>query len=354
MLPRLTTSRPLSPHFDAPDLAPQTTPDGDLSTQDGGDLTKAAEELTFQFSEQVEARGSIQEESFDPHSQHEEEHASVEQVAAVLRLMAGRDGFDRIRGQARTFALAFSRGQPDAMSLLSPQAFKPHERYALLRLASDALIGDGAARLEQEVRKLVDEEGEQLHGLFDAMPATHRPAAAPGGAPAGALPGAAARYFQLLGTKPTVRTVLDAVAEMGGSGDAGGALNRMQRDWSQYLGHLEQIGTFIAVCRLSGAVRTMVEHGRELANYPGALNPGDPSLPFRHARAMIDIANSAVPGGLLDKLTAAVLGQRAHRERQLSLFSYLHRLARRWPDQVWGAPDGRALVLQQLARKQRN
>lgn len=348
MLPRLNPSRTLSPRFDAPDPAPPPSFGADVSPQE--ELANAAEELTFQFSEQVEASGNILDEQFDPHSGHEDEHASVEEVAAMLRLMAGRDGFDRIRGQARLFAQAFSRGRPDAMSLLSPQAFKPHERYALLRLASDALMGDASGRLQQAARQMLDEHSEQLRGLFDVLPALRRAPAAP----AGELPGEAARYFQLLATKPTVRTVLDAVAEMGGANDAGAALSRMQRDWSKYLGHLEQIGTFIAVSRLSGAVRTMVEHGRELADYPGAVNRSDPAMPFRHARAMIDIANSAVPGGLLDKLVAAVLGQSAQRERQLSLLSYLHRLVRRWPDMVWATPDGRALVLQQLVRKQRD
>jgi hypothetical protein len=317
-------------------------------------MAEAAEELTFQFSEVVEAREQTLEDRFeDVHLRHKEDgEVSIEQVCAVLRLMEGGDGYYLLRGQARQFARAFSQDPALAMEMLpSPRLLPPRQRYALLRLAAETLADGGdqlaAGRLAADARALASGHGEQLRGLFGVLPALRT------GSAGGALSGIGERYFQLLATKPSVRSVLDALAELSGGAGSGAVLNTMQKDWAGNIARLEQVGMFVAVSRLVGAVRTMLEHGKDLASFPGAAAPADDALAFKHTRAMIDIGNASVPGGLLDKLVNIVLGPQAAPQSRQRLFSYLHRQAQRWPDQVWTSEGGRGVVLEQLARKQR-
>ncbi|MBV6322447.1 hypothetical protein [Duganella violaceipulchra] len=343
---------PLSNH--SKDLLQSDYPSAAAAPRDGllqEGLTNAAEELTFQFSELVEARDRTLEERFSAGDElHEESQISIHQVRAVLRLMEGRDGYDRLRGQARVFAQAFREGEAGVMELLSPKFFAPHERYALLRLAADVLDQDSAAsgRLADDARALVDRHHDQMGGLFATLPALKQARAVTAG-----QPGEAAKQFlQLLAATPTVRSVLDVLAETAGEDGAGPVLNTMQQTLGGQIGLLEQIGVFVTVSRLVGAVRTMLAYGGELAAYPAAPAVGSNcAMSFKHTRALIDIANSSVPGGLLDKLAVTVLGRSAPAARW-RLFSVLHRQARRWPNEVWASLDARALVLQQLVRKQ--
>lgn len=313
-------------------------------------LANAAEELTFQFSEIVEARERALEDRFSEiHELHQDADISTQQVRAVLRLMEGREGYDALRSQARHFAKAFSEGRPDAMDLLSPEFFKPHERYGVLRLAMDALEETGqketSGRLAGDLRTLATQHKDQLQSVFGSLSAVESACTA-----AESEDKLRDQYFQLLAVKPTVRSVLDAAVEMGGIANAGSSLNAMQKAWAEQ-SRLEQIGIFVVVSRLVGGVQTMIAHGRELISYSGKTPENDPSLPYKHARTLIDIASSSVPGNLLDKLAAAILGQ-SQRESRHGFFSFLHRQVRHWPDAVWASAEGKAIVLQQLVRKQ--
>lgn len=313
-------------------------------------LANAAEELTFQFSEIVEAQARALEDRFSEiHELHQDADISTQQVRAVLRLMEGREGYDALRSQARHFAKAFSEGRPDAMDILSPGFFKPHERYGVLRLAMEVLDETGqketTGRLVDGLRTLATQHKDQLQSVFGPLSAVEFARTA-----VGSQDKLRDQYFQLLAVKPTVRSVLDAAVEMDSIDNAESSLNAMQKAWAEQ-SQLEQIGIFVAVSKLVGGVKTMIAHGRELMSYPGTIQKNDPSLPYKHARTLIDIASSSVPGNLLDKLAAGILGQ-SQRDSRHGFFSFLHRQVRHWPDVVWASAEGKAIVLQQLVRKQ--
>jgi hypothetical protein len=353
-------------------------------------LADAAEELTFQFSETVEAQQhSLEERLADRAELQAESNLSVEQVQYVLRLMEGHEGYSQLRMQARAFADAMHRDPQHAQSLLRLESMPPAQRYAVLRLAMDALEQSGHLAGARQIR---DEHGSALDvgaKSFECQEGVARLASH-----AAAVQRSAAdhrdeleeSYYQLIGTQPSARSVFDAAAEFDGLEHLEASLGAMQMSWAGRppLSGLDELGCLVIVNRLAEVVRTMIASAHELLSALGAHHGGDVSLPIRHARSLIDLASSSVPSGPLDRLAAALLdtprrcprcslprglrcsgcgsfralchctptGACTCADAKPFFFSLLHHQARRWPDAVWAAADGRKHLLEQLVRKQ--
>jgi len=316
-------------------------------------MGNAAEELTFQFSEAVEAEAHALEARLSTDEAMSTDDISIQQVHRILRILEGREGHAQLRSQARSFARAYGEGQADAFDLLAPESFKPEHRYAMMRLASEALEmagqRDDTGQLERSMKALAGTHGDELRRFFelmskkgtgwsestdvaDASNAFHDP------------------YFQLLATKPTVRSMFDTAAERQSMSDMGATLAMMQRAWARQTNRAEQIGAFVVLSRLAGIVQTMLFFARDLAAHAGSADT-PAAAHHKHARSLIDLANSSVPGGLLDKLATSLLPQ-AGKDTRTRFFSFLHRQVRQWPDPIWVSPDSKAMVLQQLVNRQ--
>lgn len=341
----------------------------------------AAEELTFQFSEVVESRQRTLEDRLQAGSEPAtHESMTIEQVHSLMRLMEGREAYDHLRAQARAFAQAVKSGSDEALQLLLPQSMPAQKRYAILRLCIDSLQAGGDADKAQRLRA---EHGALLREPSGWLAEVGRPPA-----PVSARDAAQDRqeaFVQLLGTRPTARSLFDAAAALDASPHLLGGLDQVRSAWRGLHSPdtLAHVGAIVAVNQMVLVVRSMIGFAGELMAYAG-MGEGDARQDGGvHARTLIDLANSAVPSPVLDKLATAILGaprQCTHcAPRRLLkcahctaraipctcappacrciaprswLFSFLHQQVRRWPEPVWTLGEAKALVLQQLVRKQ--
>lgn len=347
-------------------------------------MANAAEELTFQFSETLEAQGHALEQRLE--AQREEVLDSpqkIQQVQAVLRLMEGREGYQFLRSQARAFAQAYRENPDQARAMLDLAALTPERRHALLCLAQEAVaMSSGVAHLKGAVQALQSDTAATVRQARDTQSLAQRIFEAPADRP---LP--TDTYFTLVGTQPTVRTVLDTAVELGAETHVLQALSQMQRDWGQTLPMvgLEQMGGLLMVHRLIQVVRSMMhETGQLMAGF-GLIQPEDSARMNRQVRSLLDLAQSTMPSGLIDKLatgwlasarccprcsgksvarcarceparrTCTCVGQARPctcSDSRSFLFGLLHLHARRWPEAVWASPDCKKALLEQLVRKQ--
>ncbi len=347
-------------------------------------LARASEELTFQFSETVEAREHALEARMELHSgDHDDKALRIEQVQAIARLMEGREGFETLRAQTRAFANAFQKDPQQALAMLNLESMTPDRRYALIRMAQQTLesrgIGEGPLQALQEMQR---------------TPATGASAVWRADTLANAVFENTDRvqsdlesYYSLIATQPSARTLLDSAVELGGQDGLLVALNRMQRTWGRSLpvGELEQLGGLLIVNRLVHVVRTMYhDAGRLLAQF-GMLEAQQSVALNRHVRSLLDLTQSSLPANLIDKLiTAWTASPRAcsrcrprtvmrcttcgHSRAQclcpaqartctcsdtrLHLLSLLHLHARAWPPAVWASAETKKSLLEQLIKKQ--
>lgn len=315
-------------------------------------LADAAEELTFQFSEVVEARETSLEQQMETSGAQAAELTTT-QVHAIMTLMEGHDGYASIRAQARQFAHAFARNPERALELLRPAEYDGECRYTLLTLAIDALGRSGRPELCEQLRRHARVQPLLDSGHEDKV---MRLAASGIGTQHRASPAdfrARESYFQLLAIQPSVRSVFDAATEAQGLQHVARSLEDIQLagNWQAPSARLEQIGCFLAVSRLVEIVRTMSGFGHELIRQIARRDLRDPEEPIRVTRHLIDLGNSSVPSGLLDKLATMVLGQ-CDETAKAAFFASLHLQVRRWPPAVWTMTDGKKILMDHLVRKQ--
>jgi hypothetical protein len=315
-------------------------------------LADAAEELTFQFSEVVEAREKSLARLMEA-SKEQKAELTVTQIQAIMTLMEGHDGYATIRAQARQFAHAFARNPEHALDLLRPEEFDGECRYALLTLAIDALSRSGRPELSTQLRQhartqpLLDSGHDDRVMRLAAAGIGTRQRASPADFPA------RESYFQLLAIQPSVRSVFDAATEAQGLQRIARALEDMQLAGNRQTtaARLEQIGCFLAVNRLVEVVRTMSGFGNELIRKIARRDVKDPEEPIRVTRHLIDLGNTSVPSGPLDRLATMVLGQ-CDDTAKAAFFGSLHFQVRQWPSAVWTMPEGKKILLDNLVRKQ--
>jgi hypothetical protein len=342
---RDTASRSLS------ETAPDTTsPASSFDLQ--ACLADAAEELTFQFSEVVEAQEKTLEQRIESSEKHDAD-LSVAQVHAIMTLMEGHEGYATIRAQARQFAHAFANNPEHALDLLQPTELDGERRYALLTLAIDALDRSGRQDLSGELR-----QHGRAHHILDVGhddKVRRLVASGIGTPPRGAPTDMSSResYFQLLAIQPSVRSVFDAAAEAQGLQHVASSLEGIQLTGQGQTAsaHLEQIGCFLAVNRLVEVVRTMIGFAHQLIVQTARRDAIDRGEPIKVARHLIDLGNTSVPSAPLEKLASVILGQ-CDDLAKAAFFGSLHLQVRRWPSPIWTMTEGKKILLDHLVRKQ--
>ena len=315
-------------------------------------LADSAEELTFQFSEVVEAREKTLEHKTQE-SEKSESELTVTQVHAIMTLMEGHAGYASIRAQARHFAHTFASNPGRALELLQPTELDGEHRYALLTLAIDALDRSGRHELSTQLRQHarvqhlfdIDRDDKVMHLVASGLGAQQRASSADFRA--------RDSYFQLLSIQPSVRSVFDAATESQGLLHIARSLEDIQLagNGQTTSARLEQIGCFLAVSRLAEVVRTMIGFGHELISKAARREVKDPEEPVKIARHLIDLGNSSVPSAPLDKLATTVLGQ-CDNTAKAAFFGSLHLQVRQWPSDVWTMAEGKKILLDHLVRKQ--
>lgn len=270
-----------------------------------------------------------------------------------------------------------------------PDALDAQKRYAVLRLCIDTLEGSGdssiAQKLRDDQRSLLQEQSTQLAQIAKSRSTAEQ---ANEGRPIESGQGARQMaYWQLLGARPSARSVLDAAATMGSTANLESSLARLQTPWRGQVTQdaVADIGAAIAVSHMVAIVRSMMDLGNELMQHAGVQRSDAESARSNYCRYLIDLANSAVPAPLLDKLATGLLsmprqcphcarlrgrtcqscgkmqplciclrskGECRCQSPRTWLFAYLHMQVTRWPEAVWTVSEGRVLVLQQLVRKQ--
>jgi len=347
-------------------------------------MANAAEEVTFQFSEIVEAREHALETRLDSQvGEHVAQALNVEQIQAIVRLMEGREGYEFLRTQARAFAQAFQRNPEQAIAMLHLESMTPDRRYALIRMAQQVLESQGTSEeTRQSLRRLQDAPVPGVSALWRTQ--TLVKAVSEGSQQAQPY---LEPYYSLMGTQPSARTVFDTAVELGGPQGLITALDRMQRTWGRHLPvrEMEQLGGLWIVHRLVQVVRTMHHETQALLDHFGVLEGHQHAQFNRHVRSLLDLTQSSLPANLIDKLvTTWMSSPRAcsrclprsflrctscHRSRgrclctpvprsctckdaRAFLLSLLHLHARNWPEAVWSSADTKKTLLEQLIKKQ--
>ena len=347
-------------------------------------LASAAEELTFQFSEIVEAREHALETRLESQSgEHVAQTLKVEQVQAIARLMEGREGYDFLRAQARAFAQAHQENPEQAIAMLHLESMTPDRRYALIRMAQQTLESQEASEASrQSLQRLQDAPAPGVSPLWR----THTLVKAVSEGTDQVQP-YLDPYYTLIGTQPSARTVFDTAVELADSQGLLMALSRMQRAWGRHLpvSEMEQLGGLWIVQRLVQVVRTMHHETQALLDHFGVLGGHQHTQFNRHVRSLLDLTQSSLPANLIDKLiTTWTASPRicsrclprsllrcasCHRSRmrcmcapvtrsctckdtRAFLLSLLHLHARNWPEAVWASADTKKSLLEQLIKKQ--
>jgi hypothetical protein len=311
------------------------------------------------ISEKAEQAEKTLEERLENYTDAEHE-VRIEQVHEVTRMIEGSQTYAQIRAMVKLFVRALERGDPQAQQMLLLKNLRPETRYAALRLVMDSLQADGIAppdALQQERRDLMTQHGARLRSLFGA--GTSAAASGEPGAPPAALADMpVAPVLQILALKATVRSIYDTALNLGEPQGLGDSLNVLQQRSAGLLGQADRAGVLAIITNLICAARSMLAYARELEERQQKKDKDDAEKrrAARHLRArlLLDIANSSVPSGLIDKLLASLHPGRLPptAATKSAVLSVLHRQVRRWPDVVFAGTDSRKLVLDQLVRMQ--
>lgn len=355
-------------------------PDGGLPLAGGfgpGLPVSQQEESSLLVEASVESELSAEEQIRDPEAARQRSVEELMAVAKVMRLLEGHEGYEALKSQARAIAQALQGGHDDAHALLDADALPARHRYAIVRMAIDALQQAGDADLAGQLT-------DRHRPLLSAGRAELRTLTAPGSTVASAPPAATASelepLFGLLTVKPNLRTLMDAA---GAQGITAGLL----AGWSRAMS-LEPLATAAAVALLhvlAHAARTLVADAARLqreAGWPHATAAEQ----LRTASMLLDVAGAPSSGAQLDRLLAALMGQpgrvcpRCLTARRLHcamcvpqrlrcrcvnpqapcrcvdgkawLCAVLLRHVRGWPSVVWHSDEARQQLTHQLQRRQ--
>jgi hypothetical protein len=343
------------------------------------------EELTFQFSGNVEAAKKRSEEQIALSMESTKKDISISQVSSILRLMEGNDVYDRLRMHATIFANAFANNPETSAHSLSLDALEPSQRYTALLLTLDVLEKSGrtaaASQLKNKHENLTPENdipdhlqkvalASQTENIDEQLQISLQDS-----------------FYNLISAKPTLDSVIDTANQLTTLENFGKALNEMQTAFGSAISQnqLRLIGSTIIVCRLINVVRTMIAFTEDILKKMGLQDIKNKPATLKHTQSLIKLAASSAPSSLLDKLASAVLStpRRCPKcsrgmnffchickqkkldctcnlsltpctcpDAKVAFFSLLHQHIHHWPDAVWTATEGNKLLREQLVRKQ--
>lgn len=350
---------------------PAITPAGMMAT--------SAEELTFQFSEVAEAKQTALEERVARHAKINLKSNTIQvtQIVAIMKLLEGKEGYEILRGQARSFAASFRMNPDAALNQLELTALPAKKKFALINMALDTFEDSSTDALaKSKLSAMVDKMSNPFSDESTLVGATSDFKEVDADAKD--------ILFGALSIRPTIRTIWDLMVEKSNSNLAE-SMSEMQATWEKLndVRGLEQVGAIIILHKIIQLIRSMVHSTDNLLDRMGLLNIKEENLHTRYARNFIDMAQSSMPSTLIDKTidnlkTAKRRCVRCGTQKTVCLsckleadkckcqtkktcncadmrtyiLSLLHLHVRQWPADIWINVDAKKIMLDQLLKKQ--
>lgn len=344
-------------------------------------LAVAAEELTFQFSEAVEAKETALEERLQRQRRVTEKlgSLSVAQIQAIMTLMEGKEGYEILRGQARSFATLYQTNPELAIKYIELDNIPSEKKYTLLSLATNTLglnpnSRDAQIKLSQYIQQQNNpfQQPEQTN-IFQAVSVKHRPSQQQGSS----LP-------QVVSIQPSIKSLWDVINEKS-NGNLLDAMRAIRSEWSDdQTFPLENIGALVIVHKIMTIIQSMHTHAEDIMKRIGVQDAWKGDFPKKQTKILIDLAQSSMPSSLIDRLVDSLKSSKRSCPRCTTLkhmacttcrgkslacdckvdtvcrctdfrgyiLSLLHWHARQWPLEVWINDDAKTMVLDQLIKKQ--
>ncbi|SEK51623.1 hypothetical protein SAMN05216359_10250 [Roseateles sp. YR242] len=297
---------------------------------------EAFEEITFQSSEREEAE--VHDELHDHHVREAEKvqrALPVEKVMAVMRLMAGHEGYQILNTRARMFARDFLTDREGALERLKPQSLRPEERILVLGLAegllSQSQTSPETAATVQALRSLEAPDPAQVSHLIKIYESASKTGE-------GTVTGTDSTLLQYLSSPLSARMLMDAIGTPEGLKALSDQVQRLPGE-----GRFEQAGAFVglsvSLAHLMAVIRTMDGHVATLA---GALQL-PPAENGKLLRLLMDMCRTAAPRPKLEKLRSDVLKQIGPAQ-SLRFDLELMKQVGQYPESVWISIDAKTAV----------
>lgn len=344
-------------------------------------LAVSAEELTFQFSEVTEAKETALEDRLERQKQAKEKFGTmkVEQIQTIMKLMEGREGYDILRGQARTFSALYQDNPEAAIQQLDLSSMSAEKKYALLNMALETLgfnknTENKSTHLAEYIQRQRNpfQQTDRLQPFSQAAEKVSE------------LSGRDDTLFQAIGMQPSIKGVWDLIAEKS-NGNLADAIANTRLEWGGLNeSSLEGVGALIIVQKIITIIHSMHQDAERIMTRLGVQEIWHSDRLQRQTKMLIDLAQSSMPSTLIDKVFENLKSAKRqcprcllmHRRRCKSCqgdatqcdcantfkcsctdfrehaLSLLHLHARQWPREVWANMDAKNLVLDQLLKKQ--
>lgn len=344
-------------------------------------LAVSAEELTFHFSEVTEAKETALEDRLERQKQVKEKSSTmkVEQIQTIMRLMEGREGYDILRGQARSFSALYQDDPEAAIRQLDLRNMSAEKKYALLNMALETLdISKNSDNKRVHLAEYIQKQNNPFQQTDRFEPLSQMTEKV------GNLSEQCDTLFQAIVMQPTIKSLWDLINEKS-TGNLIEAIKKARLDLGGLnKSSLESIGAIVIVHKIVSIIHSMHEDAERIMTRIGVQDIWHSDRLQRQTKMLIDLAQSSIPSTLIDKLIDSFKSAKRQcprcllihrrtctdcqgdatrcdcvniskcfcndfREHTLSLL-YLH--ARQWPHEVWVNTDAKNLVLDQLLKKQ--
>ena len=344
-------------------------------------LAVSAEELTFQFSEVVEAKESSLEERLTREKQVKEKSVAikVEEIQAIMKLLEGKTGYEILRGQARGFAALYQRAPEAAIKQLDLDSMPAEKKYALLTMALGTL---GTTKDHTDTQVSLVAHIQRQDNPFQKI--NHQQIAALAGKKEASDSEQIDVLTQAISLHPSIKGVWDLVTEKS-AGNLIEALHKTRLEWqASNISIIENVGAFMILHKIITIIQSMSTDTEKILARIGALDIRKTDLLQKHTKLLIDLAQSSTPSTLIEKILVSLKSIKRRCSRCISLhcldcknclgdatvcsclddvkchctdsqtffLSVLHLHARGWPKDVWISSDAKSLVLDQLLKKQ--
>lgn len=344
-------------------------------------LAVAAEELTFQFSETVEAKESSLEERLKRQQRATEKAASlkVEHIQAIIKLMEGKEGYEVLRGQARSFAALYQTNAEAALKHIDLESMSAEKKYALLHLAVNTLGQNPSSRdAQNKLNEYIQQQNNPFRhpehaNIIQAVNSNHQPRQHQDNS----LPIA-------ISIQPSIKGLWDVISEKS-DGNLMAAIRARRSEWlGDQTFPLESMGALLIVHKIVTIIQSMHTHADQIMKKMGIQDTRQGDLLQKQTKMLIDLAQSSMPSALIDRLVDNLKSNKRRCPRCSAMkrmvcktckgnslacnckvdmvcqcidvrgyiLSLLHWHARQWPMDVWINDDAKNMLLEQLLKKQ--
>ncbi|PUE48512.1 hypothetical protein B9Z45_16065 [Limnohabitans sp. 2KL-17] len=350
-------------------------------TQPMNQLAVSAEELTFQFSEVAEAKETALEERLARQEQVKEKIGAlkVEQIQTIMKLMEGKEGYDILRGQARSFAALYQENPEGALKQIDLGSISAEKKYALLNMALNTLaVNNNHPGAQVSLARHIQEQHNPFQRKDQLQIASLATTAST------PSPKQEDKLFQAISIQPSIKGIWELLNEKS-SGNLLEAIQKTRLAWNEpHSSFLENVGAVVIIHKIMSVIQSMHANAEQIMVRIGVQDIWKNDRLQKHTKMLIDLAQSNMPSTLIDKVFDSLRTSKRQcprctlkyrmecknchgdatvcnctmdiicrcpdfREHVLSL---LHWHVRQWPTEVWTNNEAKNLVLDQLLKKQ--